>query len=208
MYGDEKQRGQSTTKDLPSHLQCSHEEADTLIAFHANSISTGNIMIRSSDTDVLIILLGLCGRSEGTSIIMDYGFGNNRRYIDVSKVAAILEKKQPGVTEALIGLHSLTGCDFISCFFRKGKVKPFKLMETDATHIMALRSLTSEEVDIPAVTSFVCSMYGCKTSGINEARYNVFMCISGGQEKEPLARLRKINYASLPPCAKSLANHI
>lgn len=135
--------------DLPSHLQCSHEEADTLIAFHANSISTGNIMIRSSDTDVLIILLGLCGRSEGTSIIMDYGFGNNRRYIDVSKVAAILEKKQPGITEALIG------CDFTSFFFRKGKVKPFKLMETDATHIMALRSLTSEEVDIPAVTSFV-----------------------------------------------------
>lgn len=51
-------------------------------------------------------------------------------------------------------------------------------------------------------------MYRCKTCGINEARYNVFMCMSGGQEKEPLARLRKINCASLPPCAKSLANHI
>ena len=68
----------------PEHLESHHEEADTLIAFHSNSISSGNVLVRSTDTDVLIILLGLSGRSEGTSIIMDYGSGNNRRYIDVS----------------------------------------------------------------------------------------------------------------------------
>ena len=148
----------------PTHLQCRHEEADTLIAFHANSISSGNILVRSTDTDVLIILLGLSGRSEVISIIMDYGSGTNRRYTDVSKLAASLNNKQPGITEALIGLHALTGCDFTSCFFRKGKVKPFQQMETDASHVMALQSLTSEEVDIEAVTSFVCSLYGFTTS--------------------------------------------
>ena len=57
------------------------------------------------------------------SIIMDYGSGNNRRYIDVSHLAARLEEKQPGLTEAMIGLHALTGYDFtLSC--TKGKVKP------------------------------------------------------------------------------------
>ena len=87
---------------------------------------------------------------------MDDGSGNHRRNIGVSKLAAILEKKQPGITEAIIALHALTGCDFTSCFFRKGKVKYLQWLESDAAHVMALRSLTSEEVDISAVTSFFC----------------------------------------------------
>lgn len=194
--------------DQPSSFQCHHEEADTLIAFHAREISDGNILVRSSDTDVFIILLGLCGRSTGMNIIMDYGSGNNRRYIDVSNVAALQENKQPGSTEALIGLHALTGCDFTSCFFRKGKMKPLQKMEASTTHMQALRSLTSEEVDVPAITSFVCSLYGCVTSDINEARCKAFKRISSGGEKGPLAKLKKINCSSLPPCAKTLGNHI
>ncbi len=76
--------------EKPNHLQCQHEEADTLLAFHTNSISSGTILVRSTDTDVLIILLGLAGRS-GT-----------------------------------------------------------------------YQSLTTEEVDILGVTSFVCLLYGLK----------------------------------------------
>ena len=75
----------------PQHLRCQHEEADTLLAFHANNTSSGNILVSSSDTDVLIILLGLPGRSEGMTTILDYGSGNHRRYIIV---AAILEEKK------------------------------------------------------------------------------------------------------------------
>ncbi len=151
--------------EKPNHLQCQHEEADTLLAFHTNSISSGTILVRSTDTDVLIILLGLAGRSEGINIILDYGSGNHRRYIGVSKLAATLEEKvycMPGMTEALIGLHALTGCDFTSCFFRKGKVRPFQRLEADPEHILALQSLTTEEVDILGVTSFVCLLYGLK----------------------------------------------
>lgn len=48
----------------PNHLQAEHEEADTLIAFHVSHILEGNIIVRSSDTDVLVILLGLLGRYE------------------------------------------------------------------------------------------------------------------------------------------------
>jgi len=61
----------------PNHLQCQHEEADTLLAFHTSSISSGTILVRSTDTDVFIILLGLSGRSEGIDIILDYGSGNH-----------------------------------------------------------------------------------------------------------------------------------
>ena len=175
----------------PNHLQCEHEEADTLLAFHTSSISSGNILVRSTDTDVLIILLGLSGRSEGMNIILDYGSGNHRRYIDVSNLAMVLEEKQPGVTAALIGLHALTGCDFTSCFFRKRRVRPFQRLEADPDHVKALQSFTTEEVDIQGVTSFVCLLYGFKTANITEARYKAFMRMSGGKRKELLARLKK-----------------
>ena len=135
--------------------QCQHEEADTLLAFHANNISNGNILVISSDTDVLIILLGLSGRSEGMTTILDYGSGNHRRYI---AVAAILEEKKPGITGALIGFHALTGCDFPSLFFRKGKVRSFQWLEEELDFIMALKPLTSQKVDIPGVISFFCPL--------------------------------------------------
>ena len=141
--------------DRPSNLQSAHEEADTLIAFHVKKIYGGNVLVRSSDTNVLILLLGLVSRSNDLSVIMDYGHGNHRRYINVSHLAVCLEEKQSGITDALIGLHALTGCDFTSSFCRKGKVMPFELLESDTsgTYKMALQSLTSEEIDMPAVTS-------------------------------------------------------
>ena len=161
--------------ERPNHLQCQHEEANTHLEFHANSIFSVTIMVRSTDTDVLIILLGLAGRSEGINIILDYGSGNHRRYISVSELAAMLEEKQPGLTEAQIGLHALTGCNFTSCFFRKGKVRPFQWLEANPKYVMVLQSFTTDDVDIPPVTDFVCLLYGFKTSDIIEARYKAFM---------------------------------
>ena len=194
----------------PSHRQGYHEEADTLIAYHAKNISTGHIVVRSTDTDVLIVLLGLTQRTGSINIIMDYGSGNNWRYINVSEITDVLERKHPGLTEALLGLHALTGCDFTPCFYRKGKVKPFERLEAEESgeFVTALRSLTSVDVDIPGVTRFVSFLYGQKTSNINEARFKAFMRMTGGSKKEPLAKLKKLNCASLPPCKKVLDNQI
>ncbi len=87
-------------------------------------------------------------------------------------------------------------------------MRPFQRLEANPEHVMALQSLTTEEVDIPGITSFVCSLYGYKTSNIIEARYNAVICMSAGKKGDLLARLKKINCASLPPCAKTLLNHI
>ena len=100
----------------PVYLQGQHEEADTLVAFHVKSV-TGNVVARSTGTDVFVISLGLVGRSEGIEVSTNYGSSNTRRYIDVSHIAFVLNEKQPRFTDALIRLHALTGCDFTSCFF-------------------------------------------------------------------------------------------
>ena len=66
----------------------------------------------------------------------------------------------------------------------------------------------SDEVNVQAVTLIVCSLYGYNTPDFNEARYKSFMRVGGGKGKKPLANLKKINCVSLPPCVKSLENHI
>ena len=41
-----------------TYLQCEHEEADTPIAFHVAAL-TGNIVLKTSDSDMIVILLGM-----------------------------------------------------------------------------------------------------------------------------------------------------
>ena len=106
----------------PSEFQENHEEADTLLAFHTAGLN-GSIIVRASDTDILVILIGMLGRHMGTPsqsamrIIMDYGSGNERRYIDISSIAGTLESKQKGLSASIPGLHSFTGCDYTSSFY-------------------------------------------------------------------------------------------
>ena len=191
----------------PAEFQGKHEEADTLLAFHAYRIG-GRIMVRSSDTDVLIILLGFTVRMPETStIMMDFGSANNRRLINVTDISRELEKKQIGLNEALIGFHALTGCDFNSAFYRKGKSTPFSYLEKDEDHVSALRSLCSDVIDTPAITAYVCRVYGFKAlSNINVARYQSFIKMTHGKHKD--VKVKKINCSSLPPCEKTLAQHL
>ena len=70
------------------------------------------------------------------------------------------------------------------------------------------QSLPNEEVDIPAVTFFICSLHGFAMSDINDARYNAFMQMISECDKGPLSRQKKINCSSLPPCAITLRNPI
>ena len=114
---------QNIAVNSPVHLQGDHEEADTLIAFHIANTDSSNVIVRASDTDVLIILIGALGqqrperRSIG-NIIMDSGMGNSRRYINVTNIAEVLEAQKPGLSQALPGFHAFTGCDYTSVFYR------------------------------------------------------------------------------------------
>ena len=60
----------------------------------------------------------------------------------------------------------------------------------------------TSDVDVTGVTSYVCALFGCKTTNIDEARY-VFMRMSGGKQTERLARLKKIDFSALPPCSQT-----
>lgn len=187
----------------PLHLQSEHEY--TLVAFHVHRLQ-GKILVRSSDTDVLVILLGLTETiGDETDLTMDFGAGNTRRFIDITEIGNALELRQPGLTKALLGLHSLTGCDFTSCFYRKGKAKPLEILEKSKDHVSALRTLITDP-NIAEITKFVCQMYGFKNEEkTNKVRFEAFKKMTAGHLSKGMKR---INCASLPPCEKVLVQHI
>jgi len=173
--------------DEPGHLQGRREEADTLLAFHASNVA-GNVMVRSSDTDVLVILLGMIGRcmksgTPSTRVFMDCGSGNSRPYIDVSRIATVLEEKQDGLATAIPALHAFTGCDFTAAFYRKGKVKPLEILEndTEGTFIELFSGMSStDEPNHMKAEEFVCSLYGKKdVNDVNTARYSKLLLMTG-----------------------------
>ena len=191
----------------PEEMQGQHEEADTLIAFHVGRVERGTVVVRSSDTDIVVVLTALASKKPDLSIIMDYGTGNTRRFIDISSIATELEKHQPGLCDALTGFHALTGCYFTSSFYRKRKNKPFDILTSNAQYLGAIQSLNSPDADYESITAYVCRIYGVKRQqDIDEARYYSFMKTIGGNKV--LSKVKKVNCYSLPPCKRSLHKHI
>ena len=156
------------TVQHPESYQGVHEEADSLIAFHLSQ-SKGNIMVRGTDTDILIILLGMLGKhkEEGIQgqygqIVFDCGQGNSRRFIDVTSIHLKLEENHEGFSRALLGLHALTGTDYTASFYKKGKKMPFNILKSSGNSewFEALGAMSGEgQVDYGVIESFVCSLY-------------------------------------------------
>ena len=120
--------GKFVTACLVEDLYSSQEEADTRIILHCLYASqqphTTKIVVKSPDTDVFLLLLSYCD-AIGKTLIFQTGTGNNKRQINVTRMAGSMSKR---VRDALLGLHAFTGCDVTSCFAGKGKVKALKLL--------------------------------------------------------------------------------
>ena len=89
--------------------------------------TAGPCVIHSDDTDVFILLFSH-SRDLGECYIKR-GRGAKTRIIELSKVVSTLEKQldrgilKQSFMKALIGIHTITGCDTISAFSSKGKWK-------------------------------------------------------------------------------------
>ena len=196
----------------PEELQATHEEADTLIGYHVSKVlSRGNVIVRASDTDILVILISLLGRhvteESINKVFMDCGTANHRRLIDVNCICENL-KSFSDIPAALPGLHAFTGCDLNSAFYRKGKLKQFEILQKNTEYIQAFKRLSLEQVEpnMTVFSSFVCEMYGQSgTTDVNEARYRLFKKMSGkGQDENPFENVKRIDCSLLPPCENTL----
>ena len=72
---------------------CNHEEADTRLILHARDCVNNNlnkILIRTVDTDVVILAIAFFHRLSAQELWIAFGTGKKYRYISVNEIATIL----------------------------------------------------------------------------------------------------------------------
>ena len=190
------------------------KKADTRLLLHAKHASQTyeNIVISTPDTDVFMIALAKSLDINAELYILT-GTKNARRIINITAVAENINHSfnktscdKSVFLNALLGFHCFTGCDSISAFAGRRKVKPLMIMCKTESYVAALSILGKYE-DFPEesfihLETFVCHMYGkvvneAQQCGINHLRYSIY-CQRGG----------KIPIEMLPPCRDVLKQHV
>lgn len=109
----------SATK--PPHLQGDHEEADTLIAFHAANVIAGYIKVGASDTrvgDPYRCYWESASRSEAHGGHSPGLWDGEYKTINVSNTTEVLQECKSRLPQDLPGFYAFIGCDFTSAFYR------------------------------------------------------------------------------------------
>ena len=90
---------------------CTHEEADTRVMVHvldASCCGHLRIIIRTSDTDVVVLAVSIVSRIPAEELWVAYGTGKHLQNIAVHTIAAALGRERAFV---LPMFHALSGCD-------------------------------------------------------------------------------------------------
>ena len=145
-------------------LESNQEEADTRLLLHVENASQDylNIVINSPDTDVFILALSKCLSIDAhlnfLTVVKD-----KRKIIDIEAVAdkayqsIDLESCEKSMLlDTLVAYHCFTGCDNISAFAGRGKIKPFVLICKQLDHIKAFSKLGKYEELPDECLTFSC----------------------------------------------------
>ncbi len=144
---------------------------------------------------------------------MDVGLSTNntRRYIDISMLGTTLGSL---LCSALPALHAFTGCDYTATFQRKGKIRPYQIMQKSSTFTDAFASLGSvPEVPqdvLDTIELYVCQLYGQpKSIDVNNARLVSFkQTTSPNKTERPLEKIKRSEPSMLPPCKSVLLQKV
>ena len=188
---------------------CDHEEADTRLVVHITSaLNNGccSFLIRTVDTDVVVILIGkffsFKRMDNNVDIWVAFGSGKNYSLWHINNICSNLGEER---SLALPFFHSFTGCDTTSAFFRKGKRSAWEAWTSfpEVTETFASLS-TSPFINIEedshlfqVLQRYVVIMYS-KSSNIefvDEARME-FFC----QKNKTME--------NIPPTADALLQHV
>lgn len=160
---------------------CNHEEADSRIFVHVkHAVARGyrRIMIRTVDTDVVVLAVANVRKLRAEELWLAFGVGKHLRYLPVHSIASALPDEK---CEALTFFHAVTGCDTVSYMSGRGKKTAWNawksMPEITETflHLSTPQSTVSEE-DIQALERFVVILYSrtCPLTSVNEARQSIF----------------------------------
>jgi len=202
-------------KQVEATLGNNHEEADSRMFYHLANIPTpNNVVVRTSDTDCLIIALG-CYQlfDQSLKIWIEAGLltNNTQRYISINQMHAALGET---LCNSLPAYHAFTGCDYTSSFNRKGKIRPLKLLQKNHDAQAAFSQLGREtevsEDTVVNIEKFVCEMYSKKKiSSVDEVRLQIFLDKYKPKKGEQrFSCVNKFDGSALPPCSRVLLQKI
>lgn len=187
----------------------SHEEADSKIIYHASKMNPDtNVVVKCSDTDITIIMLGNIHKISA-NIYIECGTAKKRHIINVR---VLQEKLGSNLCRALPGFHAMTGCDYNPAFYNKGKQRPFKLLQKNAEFQKAFANLGNTSVAVEEtfekIETFICLMYGFKSmKNINHVRFQMFLRnykMKNTDEAFFKKNLKNFDASCLPPCHSEL----
>ena len=160
---------------------CNHEEADTRMLVHAADASKAgykNIIIRTVDTDVVIISIAMTQNLHINELWIAFGTGSNLRYLAAHEIASRLG---PEKATSLPVFHAFTGCDTVSFFSGKGKKTAWNtwMVYEEATSAFLELSYSPEDVSkecLRKLQRFVVLLYDRTRTEmqVNEARKQLF----------------------------------
>ena len=202
--------GETVERKEVHEIRSNHEESDTrmiLYAAYGAKLEYKVIQIRSPDSDMFFLLLHFAS-SISSTLLFDTGVGNMKRLINVSKVSEDFGQEY---CTALLTLHAYTGCDTTSAFKGIGKVKPMKVFDKNKGLTVCFSKLgMSWDVNkemIQDLEAFTCTLYGYpRYKSIDALRHDMLKRKCNGNSK--LDPSKAIDLASLPPCGKTLLQHI
>ena len=105
-----------------------HGEADYAIWYHCMHSPSNNLIIVSSDTDTWVYGLGICEAGHINHKQVYVQRGNSNTYININEGTALISNHPVLSTISypvlsLVALYILTGCDYVSSFYRCTKTK-------------------------------------------------------------------------------------
>lgn len=186
---------------VPSLDLCSHEEADTRMLLHvANIAQSGHtrIMIRTVDTDVVVLATACFQHIRCAELWIAFGTGQHLRYLAIHDLAASMG---PDRTTALLFFHAFTGCDTVSCFLGHGKKSAWETWKSFPEVTACFVQLSSEPADIQPfmadVQRFVVLLYdrSSNKTSVNALRKHLFT-----KKGRPME--------ALPPSEAALLQHV
>ena len=170
--------------EIADDLKCTHEKADTRLLLHAEHASKNSyrsVIKVSEDTDVLALSLAFQSRI-ASSLYQKCRSQTRARFFDIATIRQAVGEE---LCNALPGIHSSTGCDTVSAFAGRGKVRAVTLAKRDRPTLEMFQQLGTTwhlpDDLFNRLQKFTCVLYSAtkNTDRINTLRYNLFCAKKG-----------------------------
>jgi hypothetical protein len=181
---------------------CNHEEADTRVFIHASDAAnkgSQKLLIRTVDTDILVLAVAYVERLGVQELWVAFGTGKKFRYLPAHQIFQALGSVK---AKSLPMFHAFTGCDTVSAFAGKGKKTAWAVWRVypEVTNSFNELSRSNDTISVEnaaSVERFSILLYDRTTqlSDINDVRKDLF------------TRKGRFKHENLPPTKAALTEH-